>query len=165
MIKEKLKDAILLALEKAVDGVVVIADFYDNPRRFVWYGPSYDYPKSTLSAAVARLRKKGLVEKIVDEDKVVLRLTDLGRDWLVKHKVEDQLEWDGIWRLVIFDIPEKHKRVRNILRRRLRGWGFNSWQKSVWATKKPLTETLRTLVKELGIDDWVLVIESGNVGA
>lgn len=159
-----MKDAILLALEKAVDGAVVFADFYDNPRRFVWYGPRYDYPKSTLSAAIARLRKKGLVEKVVDEDRVILRLTKSGWDWLIKHKIEDQIEWDGIWRLVIFDIPEKHKRVRETLRRRLKGWGFNPWQKSVWASKKPLTNILRSLVEELGVGDWVLIIESSNVG-
>lgn len=159
-----MKDAILLALEKAVDGAVVFADFYDNPRRFVWYGPRYDYPKSTLSAAIARLRKKGLVEKVVYEDRVILRLTKSGWDWLIKHKIEDQIEWDGIWRLVIFDIPEKHKRVRETLRRRLKGWGFNPWQKSVWASKKPLTNILRSLVEELGVGDWVLIIESSNVG-
>ena len=164
MIREKLKDAILLALEKAVDGTVVFADFYDNPRKFVWYGPRYEYPKSTLSAAIARLRKKGLVEKTVDESRVILRLTENGWDWLIKHKIEDQIEWDGVWRLVIFDIPEKHKRVRETLRRRLKEWGFNPWQKSVWASKKPLTNTLRSLVEELGVGDWVLIIESSNVG-
>ena len=164
MIREKVRDAILLALEKAVDGAVVFADFYDNPRRFVWYGPNYEYPKSTLSAAIARLRKKGLVEKVVDEERVILRLTEGGWDWLIKYKIEDQIEWDGVWRLVIFDIPEKHKRVRETLRRRLKEWGFNPWQKSVWASKKPLTNTLRSLVEELGVQDWVLIIESNNVG-
>lgn len=164
MVKDKLKDAILLALEKAVDGAVVFADFYDNPRRFVWYGPRYEYPKSTFSAAIVRLRKKGLVEKVVDEDQVVLRLTEIGRDWLLKHKRQDQIEWDGIWRLVIFDIPEKHKRIREILRRRLKDWDFTPWQKSVWVSKKPLTDNIRSLAKELGVDDWVLVVESSNVG-
>lgn len=63
-----------------------------------------------------------------------------------------------------FDIPEKHRTVRDLLRRKLKSWGFRRWQKSVWASRKPLTEALRTLVKELGVEDWVLVIESKNVG-
>ena len=108
MVKDKLKDVILLALEKAVDGAVEFADFYDNPRRYVWYGPRYEYPKPALSAAIARLRKKGFIEKVIDEDKVVLKLTEAGRDWLFFNKSDDQIKWDGIWRLVIFDIPEKH---------------------------------------------------------
>ena len=164
MIREKLKDVILLALEKAVDGAVEFADFYDNPRRYVWYGPRYEYPKSALSQAIMRLRKKGLVEKIIDEDKVILKLTEAGRKWLFFNKSDDLVEWDGIWRLVVFDIPEKHRRVRNVLRRRLKDWGFNKWQKSVWASKKPLTDHLRNLVGQLGVEEWVLVIESRSKG-
>ena len=94
MIREKLKDVILLALEKAVDGAVEFADFYDNPRRYVWYGPRYEYPKSALSQAIMRLRKKGLVEKIIDEDKVILKLTEAGGKWLFFNKSDDLVEWD-----------------------------------------------------------------------
>lgn len=164
MVKEKLRDALLLALEKAADGAVVFADFYDNPWRFGYEGPRYEYPKSTLSAALARLREKGLVEKTIDDGEVILKLTQAGRDWLFFNKSDEFLEWDGIWRLVIFDIPEKHSRVRNVLRRRLKEWGFRKWQKSVWASKKPLTAHLRDLVKQLGVEEWVLVIESSNTG-
>ena len=159
----KLKDVILLTLEKAVDGAVVFADFYDNPRRFVWYGP-YEYPKSTLSAALARLRKKELIEKTIDEGKVILKLTEAGNDWLLMHKDESLVKWDGIFRMVIFDIPESHKSVREVLRKKLKEWRFVKWQKSVWVSKKPLTEKIRNLVRELGVGDWVLVVESNNTG-
>jgi len=159
----KLRDSILLALEKAVDGFVVFADFYDNPRRFVWYGPR-DLPKSNLSVVLFRLRKQGFIEKTKEEGKIILRLTQAGSDWLLKRLVYDEEKWDGIWRLVVFDIPESHRRVRDALRRRLKEWGFRSWQKSVWACRKPLTGALRDLVKQLRVEDWVLVIESNNVG-
>lgn len=164
MIRDKLKDIILVTLETAVDGSVVLADFLSDTRRFGREGPRMEYPKSTLAAAIGRLRKKGYVEKSIDEDKVILRLTEAGREWLFFNKSDDLIKWDGIWRLVIFDIPEKHARVRDILRRRLKEWGFNIWQKSVWASKKPLTDHLRKLVKDLGIEDWVLIIESTNAG-
>jgi phenylacetic acid degradation operon negative regulatory protein len=82
---------------------------------------------------------------------------------VLKHR-DVEVNWDGVWRLVIFDIPESHKRVRDTLRRRLKEWGFNPWQKSVWATKKPLTDVLRELVKKLEVEDWVLIIESRDVG-
>ena len=161
--KVKVKEAVLFALEKAVDGYVVLEEFYDNPHKFVWYGPP-DLPNSKLSLAISRLRKQGFIEKSKDEVKIYFKLTEIGRDWLVKHSPEEHWEWDGLWRIVIFDIPETHARVRNILRRRLKEWGFKKWQKSVWASRKPLTKPLRDLVKQLEIDDWVLVIESNSVG-
>ncbi|MDI6591525.1 MAG: CRISPR-associated endonuclease Cas2 [Patescibacteria group bacterium] len=40
--------------------------------------------------------------------------------------------WDGKWRLVIFDIPEKIKKARNALREKLKSLGFYELQKSVF---------------------------------
>lgn len=79
-------------------------------------------------------------------------------------KDEAEITWDGKWRIVVFNIPENHQLVRQILRSRLKLWGFVQWHKSVWASKKPITAKLRELVKELNIEDWVLVFESDSVG-
>ena|SRR3990167_10850146 len=161
MHKEKIGYFILLALEKAADGYLAL-DSFSRRGSSVFY--AYDLPKSNLSSHVSRLYKGGYVEKSINEGKIVLKLTEAGRDWVLKHGDGNPKNWDGVWRLVIFDIPEQHRRVRGILRRRLKEWGFVAWQKSVWASKKPLTDHLRKLVKDLGVEQWVLVIESGNVG-
>jgi len=41
-------------------------------------------------------------------------------------------KWDGKWRLVVFDIPEKLKTGRNALREKLKKIGFYELQKSVF---------------------------------
>ena len=38
--------------------------------------------------------------------------------------------WDGYWRIVIFDIPEKRRRGREALRNKLKQLGFYQLQKS-----------------------------------
>jgi len=43
-----------------------------------------------------------------------------------KHK------WDKKWRLVMFDIPEDHKKARDALRHKLKVLGFRELQKSVF---------------------------------
>ena len=40
--------------------------------------------------------------------------------------------WDGKWRLVVFDVPEKLKKGRNALREKLKKIGFYELQKSVF---------------------------------
>ena len=45
--------------------------------------------------------------------------------------------WDCKWRLVAFDLPEKHNASRVRLRRYLKGRGFGYLQKSLWIS--PLT--------------------------
>jgi phenylacetic acid degradation operon negative regulatory protein len=47
-------------------------------------------------------------------------------------------EWDGRWRLVIFDIPTTQDSHRARLRRYLRDRGFGCLKNSVWITPDPL---------------------------
>ena len=163
-IARKIPHLILSALEAAANGYLWLDECYRHPSK-VFYGPDYDFPKSTVRSAVSRLARRGLVEKSIDQGKLILRLTNAGRDWVLKNEVEDgEGDWDGIWRLVIFDIPESHRKVRAVLRNKLKTWGFKFWQKSVWASKKNLTGELRKLIRELGVERWVLVVESNNTG-
>lgn len=47
-------------------------------------------------------------------------------------------EWDGRWRLVLFDVPNTQNTHRSRLRRYLRDKGFGYLQNSVWITPDPL---------------------------
>jgi phenylacetic acid degradation operon negative regulatory protein len=146
---------ILSVLEKTVDGLVRFDDMVYNSHKYM--GGMPHLKKSTLSEAIRRLRDGGYIEKEVNQGKILLRLTNLGREYLGKDE-----EWDGKFRLVIWDIPENKRRIRDLFRRRLKEWGFKSWQRSVWVSKKNVTEKLRNLIKELGVGDWVAVIESDD---
>lgn len=162
--KESIGKLVLFALEKAVDGYVVLEDFMYNPGFYV--AGMREVPKSSLAQALKRLREKGFIEKSTDknEEKIILKLTEIGKEFLYLSKSDEEVEWDGRWRIVVFDIPESKRLVRDILRSRLKIWGFQPWQKSVWASKKNVITKLRLLIKELDIEDWVLVIESNNTG-
>jgi DNA-binding transcriptional regulator PaaX len=49
---------------------------------------------------------------------------------LDKIRLKRPRKWDGYWRLVLFDIPEKHKMGREALRSKLNQLGFFPLQKS-----------------------------------
>ena len=63
----------------------------------------------------------------------------------------------------MFDIPEKRRLARDLLRIRLKSWGFSQRQKSVWVSKKDCAKALRDYIKQVGIKDWVMVMESDNI--
>lgn len=158
-----LSNLVLLALEKTVDGYVRFDDFINNPG-FYAYGSDRFLRKSELAKVLKRLREGGLIE-FIDDDKLVLRLTDKGKEEAIWANMKvDNKEWDGKWRLVIFDIPEKRRVARDLLRSKLKQWGFVHWQRSVWASKKDCTEILGKFIKFVGIEDWVIVVESENIG-
>lgn len=159
-----LTKAVLLVLEKTVDGCVRLDDFASQNYLYK-YGYNRPLKKSSLAQALKRLREKGLID-FMDQEKIIVRITEPGKDqalW-VKMREENEQKWDGRWRLVIWDIPEKRKAVRDVFRARLKQLGFNQWQKSVWVSKKNCTQLLRNFIKRVGIEDWVMVVESDNVG-
>lgn len=168
MRKIPLTEIILFALEKSVETGEAIFGSAIELKEWIYsvYG---NYPKeinkNSLSQAIKRLRKRNLIEKEEERTgKIVLRLTQSGKDLALLKKGESDINWDGRWRIVVFDIPENKRVVRDLLRSRLKSWGFVGWQKSVWASKRNVTYQLRSFLRELGISDWVLVIESDNVG-
>ena len=156
-------ELILLALEKSIDGFVRFLDFAYNPRGYAYGGrDGYPLKKTSMAIALKRMREKGLVEFEEDEtNQIVVKLTNLGKDALGELASIDD-NWDGVWRMVIFDIPESKRGVRDQLRRRLKDWGFNFLQKSVCFGKANVTQKLRELIRRLGIEEWVVVIESND---
>lgn len=163
--KKSLTNFLLLALEKSIDGCVRLEDFAYNSGIYAYYdGWGRPLKKSDLSQALKRLREGGWVEFVSDE-KLVYRLTDKGKEKAVLvNLLADDKEWDGKWRLVIFDVPEKRRAARDVLRRKLKDWGFVHFQQSVWGTKKNCAKPLRDFIKSVGIEDWVMVVESSDIG-
>lgn len=159
--KGSLSDLILLSLEKSVDGYIRIEDFIYKTHI---YAAGYDrsLKKAALAEAFKRLRQKRFVEEKLINQTVYYQLSSIGEEFL-KFRDFNEADWDGKWRIIIFDIPEKNRQIRNLLRYRLKEWGFIKWQKSVWATKRNITKRMKELIIELKISHWVAFIESDNV--
>lgn len=75
---------------------------------------SMNYIRIDKNGKTAHLAEKGILEFI----KFGLR--------------EKQKNWDGKWRMVIFDISEEKRKKRDFLRTRLKWLGYKELQKSVW---------------------------------
>lgn len=149
---------LLLTLEKAAEGSVNLDNFSYSAQRRAILGIKESTKKSTLAQAIRRLRKSGLIEEERNQEgQILLKLSSLGKDFLGKDG-----EWDGKYRIVIWDIPEKKRVIRNLFRRRLKEWGFKAWQQSVWISKRNVTDKIRKLISELGIEQWIAVIESDD---
>lgn len=159
--KNSLSHYILLILEKAVDGYCRFEDFTYHHYRYHYGIP--ELKTSSLSLAIKRLRENGLID-FIDDEHLLIQLTDSGREKALWLKIiSDNEKWDGKWRIVIWDIPEKRRAVRDLLRFKLKQLGFTRWQKSVWVSKKNCTKVLRDFIRQVGIKNWVKVIESDNI--
>lgn len=154
---------LLTTLGIAIDSGIFLYDFANNPHHHAYGTPNLN--RYQLYHIVSRLKQKGWVETYKNEGKIIVKLTSKGKNQLDIEKALKKEDWDGNFRIVVFDIPEKHRKVRDVLRRRLKEWGFIAWQKSIWASKKDLADALREFIKELGVEDWVLILVSNDVGS
>jgi phenylacetic acid degradation operon negative regulatory protein len=96
------------------------------------------YTKRQISAANFNLKKGGYIEYVSDKNGVAtIRITRKGVTKLKSFSLElitikKPRSWDGKWRVVMFDLPLKYKKVRDALRFKLKQMGFIQLQKSVW---------------------------------
>lgn len=88
-----------------------------------------------------------------------IKLTEDGKkllDRLVPQK-------DGVWKLVIFDIPEKHKYVRSVLRGKLKQLHFKKWQNSIWVSPYALDPEIEQELADLGKNFFVRLIRTTEI--
>ena len=79
------------------------------------------------------LIKRGLLRYSDGQLKLTtLGEVELGRLSIFYSKLVKPRRWDGLWRMLIFDIPEKQKVLRDKVRRTLISIGFVRLQDSVW---------------------------------
>lgn len=108
-------------------------------------------PRREYYQGMANLKASGYIKR---EGKYV-KLTQKGKQkalftkWQLK-KV-DIKKWDGKWRVISFDVPEKKKRLRERLRRKLQYLNFVKMQDSVWATPLPIEREIDELLQILEI--------------
>lgn len=108
------------------------------------------FDQSTYNRAISRLEKQKLVKIVYEDEQTLIKITEKGRVRALRYKLSEiQVKkpkvWDKKWRIVIFDIPEKHKRMREIFRDHLKMMGFYMLQKSVWVHPYPCADEIEFL--------------------
>ncbi len=102
-----------------------------------------------------RLTQQELIKK-TDE---IISLTEDGKKLLKRLSPER----DNEWKLIIFDIPEKHKYVRTVLRAKLKQLHFKKWQNSIWASPYKMDEEIEAELDGLGKKFFVRLIKTKDI--
>ncbi|MBI3261275.1 CRISPR-associated endonuclease Cas2 [Candidatus Berkelbacteria bacterium] len=118
--------------------------------------------------AINQLQRRGLLVTETRDEQLMLKITQAGRRWLKRLEInqiviERPKRWDGTWRVVIFDIPEKNRTVRDTVRRWLKRLGFARLQQSVWAIPWPCHQQCELLSSELMLGNQVLLVETEKI--
>lgn len=74
-----------------------------------------------------------------------------------------QASWDKRWRVVVFDIPERYRGMRAVLRRFLASVGCAPFQRSFWVTPFALTNEIRVFLEASRLNEMAFLLEVEKV--
>lgn len=155
--KQNLQKAVLGAI--GVTGLLAVAIVAPNALQLLKYLPKGKYQlDGRVRSATMRLREKGLITFETKNGNTYARLTPKGRAAVILEQEKAVLQnrkngkkkkWDGQWRMVIFDIPERRRAIRLRLTNALREIGFLRLQNSVWVYPYDCEELIALFKVEL----------------
>lgn len=108
------------------------------------------YYRSSLEKQTVKLWRKGIVEVKKGKEGYNVIITDKGKKEILKYDVDNltipsQNQWDGKWRMVLFDIESGHEVERKLFRRKIKTMGFFRMQKSVYVYPFPCYKQIQFL--------------------
>ncbi len=122
-----------------------------------------------LWAYIAYCKRQGYLEDVMEANGTLYyELTERGQQRLARYRISAEGEllqrrtetptWDGRWRLVIFDIPEKKRRLRDAIRDALRGGNFLMLQQSVFIYPFRCASFVHGIVDYYGLHEHVQLL-------
>lgn len=119
-----------------------------------------DMSKKQISNLIGYLKRKNYIKSKNLENKKALIITKNGIDRALKVSFMDEEKKkrkDGRWTMLIFDVPERHRKSRNLLRNILKNLGYKMFQQSVWIS--PYDTSIRTekLLQLYSLDNYVKI--------
>ncbi len=117
-----------------------------------------------ILSSASKLTKRGLLKfengryQLTDEGERVLRLWEI-----TDYKFNKPKRWDKKWRLVIFDIPEKKKKIRKQICSLFNQAGLYRLQDSVWVYPYDCEDIIGLLKTDFGVGKDVLYIIADEI--
>ncbi|MBI1974492.1 MAG: CRISPR-associated endonuclease Cas2 [Candidatus Zambryskibacteria bacterium] len=151
--KTRIQEAILLAIvsggrigsdmlvKQVIDSFLETNFFETSPRKM-----------ETVKSAASRLTRKGLVKFENGFYSPTISGEKLWNAWQMSdYQIRKPKKWDGKWRVIIFDIPEKKKKIREQVRKILLNAGFIRLQDSVWVYPYDCEDVIGLMKIDFGI--------------
>lgn len=159
-VRRNVRNAALIAIGAA--GLIAVSAVAPNMFQILGRSGALARLKYQTKGVLTRLKMKGEIEFIERGGKRYARLTEHGEASLALERQKmsiagsSQKRWDRRYRLVMFDVPEKRKNVRERLRFHMHEVGFLRIQDSAWIYPYDCEEFVALLKADLHIGKDVL---------
>ena len=113
--------------------------------------------KNNFNNAFYYLKRRRLIHIEYRGNQMYFSLTEEGKRKAGRYKINEleikkAKKWDKKWRVLIFDIEDKHKSKREALRGKIKELGLYQLQKSVWVCPYEFKKEMELLRDFFGLD-------------
>lgn len=124
--------------------------------------------KYIVTRSVKNMEKSGELNLHETDTGLFAKITPTGRQKLRSLRLSENthlmpIGWDGKWRIVILDVPEKDKEKRNALRYILKKAKFVCLKNSVWISPYPFEHMFQNMKDDLGLSEELMIIVSDSL--
>jgi len=114
--------------------------------------------RKDINKVIYYLKRKGYIKIKNLEQKQAVLITKKGKDKILKigFKIKNKKKRkDGKWQMLIFDIPEKKRFLRDLLRENLHLLGYKMLQQSVWVCPYDVLKETEAILRRYSLDPYV----------
>jgi len=145
-----------------------------NPRQYFRtlkaIGKGYaEIERQALKNAITDLYKSKILEQKENTDgSLTIVLTENGKRKALTYQIDEMKikkaqKWDKRWRIVLFDIPEKKKKIREAIRHHLKNLDFFEYQKSVFVQPYDCKNEIEYIIEFYNIRKYVRFIMADSL--
>lgn len=154
----------------SVMGVITIAVVAPNSLQMLkmfGFGRKNYNPRSVYNT-LKHLERNKLVDITKKNGKTIIKITKGGKSKILEYEFEDMRimepkRWDGKWRVIGFDIPEKRKKVREALRHKIKKLGFIQVQKSLFIYPYECRKEIEFVGEFFQVNEHIVFIEALSI--
>jgi phenylacetic acid degradation operon negative regulatory protein len=121
-----------------------------------------------VRAAVLRVTQQGWLEARTKRGKRYYALTEPGRRRMLEaaeriYKFK-RVDWDGKWRMLVYNLPESRHELRNQIRQELKWLGWGSLSNSAWITPNNIVDITQEHLRSYRVNRHIEIFEAQHLG-
>jgi DNA-binding transcriptional regulator PaaX len=124
--------------------------------------------KMRARRSLESLKRRELVYYHIKNNKLTIHLTEKGKSYYQKKQIESmqlprEKKWDGLWRMVSFDIPEKEKINRRHFSKTLNVLGLYNLEKSIFVYPYECQKQIQEIAEAFNVYKYVRYIKANYI--
>jgi len=160
---------VMLALGISIPAITIIAPGSPLALNYILkFIKKLKTDKRSFIRSVKALKKQRLIEIKTKGDKKIITISEEGRRKILSQSLDyielpKKIKWDGYWRVIIFDIPNKFNQARKALTSTLRRLNCYQLQKSVYVYPFEIKDEIDFISALFNVYEYIIYIKAKEI--